>query len=543
MARVTDDPPSAARAGGTTLASPWSPIGVAASTTGPRHALAAPLVAGGIAAAAGLALLLGPASGTDLAAQQARAAFASAHPGAAVDFRWFGGVLPAAYSVVAPYVEAVVGVRLTGVLAAVVGAVLLGRLLTRWAVRRPVWAAAWGALALAANLVSGRTAFALGMTLAIGALVAVPARDRPWWRWSGAVALAALTTLTSPVAALFLGLIALAWAVVRRPVVVLGVAAAVVMAALALLFPEPGRMPDTWAVARPVILACCAVVVLGRGLPVRLAAGVYAAGAAVVFAWPGPIGSNVERLALLFTGLVLLATSWLPRVLLVIAVLVAGQWTARVPLHDMQTSHRLAVERAASQRLVQILAAIGSPQGRIEVVPFADHGEASVVAAAWPLARGWERQVDVLRAAPVYSRGLTAGRFRAWLDANDVQLVALGHHAHDWAAAAELKELQNPPPWLQMVHEDPEWTVWQVQGFEPVVPRPAVDVSLMPDRITFSAPAPGVYPVRVHWSRWLTVSAGACLRRDAEGVAAVVRRAGAVTVSSSYLAPFTGRHC
>jgi len=71
-----------------------------------------------VGAAGALALLLAPATGTDLTAQQARAAFAAAHPGAAVDLRWFGGVLPAAYSVVTPYVEAVLGARLTGLLAA-----------------------------------------------------------------------------------------------------------------------------------------------------------------------------------------------------------------------------------------------------------------------------------------------------------------------------------------------------------------------------------------------------------------------------------------
>jgi len=505
--------------------------------------MAAPAVAGVLAAACGVALLLGPASGTDLAAQRARAAFAALAPGAAVDFRWFGGVLPAAYSVVAPYVEAVVGVRLTGVLAAVIGAVLLARLLVRWRVRRPVWAAAWGALALSANVVSGRTAFAVGTTLAIGALLAVPKEDRPRWRWLGAVALAALTTLTSPVAALFLGLLALAWAITRRPVVVLAVTAAVVMGALALLFPEPGRMPDTWAVARPVILACCAVVLLCRGLPVRLAAGVYGAGAAVVFLWPGPIGSNVERLALLFTGLVLIAASWLPRVLLVLAVLVAAQWTARVPLHDLTTSHRLSVERASATRLVDILHGLGRAQGRIEVVPFADHGESDVVAAAWPLARGWERQVDVLRAAPLYSHRLTPARFRAWLDANDVQLVALGRHTHDWSAANELRVLRTPPPWLQLVHSDPEWTVWQVRDFRPLVSAPAQVTQVTADRLVFAAPTAGSYRVGLHWSRWLTVTSGACIRSDQGRADVVVRRAGTVSVSSSYLAPVSGRHC
>jgi len=516
-------------------------------TPGPSSRAAAPLLAAAIGLAAGLALLLAPASGTDLPAQQARAAFAAAHPGAAVDLRWFGGVLPAAYSVVVPYVEAVLGARLTGVLAAILAAPLLALLLLRWGARRPSWAAAWGALALAANMASGRTAYAVGMLVAIGALLAVPPDQGPQpgaraRRWALALALAALTTLTSPVAALFLALVALAWALVRRPVALLAVAAAVPMGAIALLFTEPGRMPDTWAVARPVLLACLAVAVLCRGVPVRAGAVAYGVGALVVFLAPGPIGSNVERLALLFTGLVLIAASWLPRVLLVVAVAVAAQWTARVPLQDISHAHRLAVERDASQRLVGILAGLGPVAGRVEVVPFADHGEARVVAQAWPLARGWERQVDVVRAAPLYSARLDERGYLGWLQRWNVEYVALGRHTHDWSARAELRILARPPSWLVAVHEDPEWTVWRVQPLRPLVTG-AHPLSVRPDSIRIAADQAGVVTIGVRWSRWLTVTAGACIRPHGDATEVVVRRPGTVTVSSSYLAPFTGRHC
>src|SRR3954470_19465617 len=212
-----DDPVPADRtplveASGMAGAPPWSPMIGSGHAPGRTDLRIAPLIAGLVGFAAGLAMLLAPATGTDLSAQQARAAFAAAHPGAAVDLRWYGGVLPAAYSVTAPYVEAVVGARLAGILAAVVAAPLLAMLLVRWRVRRPVLASVWGALALAANAVSGRTAFALGLLVAICALLAVPAGQARRRRWVPALVLAALTTLTSPVAGLFLGLVALAWA-------------------------------------------------------------------------------------------------------------------------------------------------------------------------------------------------------------------------------------------------------------------------------------------------------------------------------------------
>src|SRR4051794_11563391 len=152
------------------LASRSSPIRARARATAPLSAQYVAILAVCVAAAAGIALLLAAPSGTDLTAPQARATFAGASPGAAVGLEWFGGVLPAAYSVAAPYVEAVLGVRLTAVLAAVAAAPMLGVLLVRWRVRRPRAAAVWGALALVVNAVSGRTAFALGLTVALAAL-------------------------------------------------------------------------------------------------------------------------------------------------------------------------------------------------------------------------------------------------------------------------------------------------------------------------------------------------------------------------------------
>jgi hypothetical protein len=76
-----------------------------------------------------------------------------------------------------------------------------------------------------------------------------------------------------------------------------------------------------------------------------------------------------------------------------------------------------------------------------------------------------------------------------------------------------------------------------------IVSGDAADVSVLADRITFTAPHSGDYRLGVRWSQWLTVSSGACIQRAGPAVNVRVRRAGTVTVSSSYLAPLTGRHC
>jgi hypothetical protein len=354
---------------------------------------------------------------------------------------------------------------------------------------------------------------------------------------------AVLTTLISPVAALFLGLVAVAWAIRRRALLVLAAGAAVPLGLIGLLFREPGAMPFTWPVARPLLLGCLAVLLLCRATPLRLGAALYGLAVVVLFLAPGPVGSNIERLGLLFTGVALVADAALPVPLLVVAVLVTGQWTARDPWSDLGNSSAVATEAAASLRLVTILDGLGPLTGRVEVVPFLEHGEADVVAAHALLARGWERQLDTVRAAPLYRRTLTPEQYVAWLRGHSVQLVALGRHRHDWSARSELRLLGAGVSGLQVVHADGEWTVWAVDASPPVVTGAGRAVHLGPADVVLSADGSGPVHVDVRWSRWLTVSAGACIRPAAGGTEVRPRHAGAFTLSSSYLAPLTGHHC
>jgi hypothetical protein len=64
-------------------------------------------------------------SGGDLAAQDAWAGFARAHPGSAYNLAWYGGMHPASYSVISPFVMAGLGVRATMVVTSTVAAALL----------------------------------------------------------------------------------------------------------------------------------------------------------------------------------------------------------------------------------------------------------------------------------------------------------------------------------------------------------------------------------------------------------------------------------
>ena len=78
------------------------------------------------------------------------------------------------------------------------------------------------------------------------------------------------------------------------------------------------------------------------------------------------------------------------------------------------------------------------PLGRVEVVPTALHWEAVYVALRFPLARGWERQLDTANNPIFYDPGrLTPRSYRAWLLDNGVRFVALSDARLDYAAYGE----------------------------------------------------------------------------------------------------------
>src|SRR4249919_3574042 len=70
-------------------------------------------------------------TGGDLAAQDAWTGFALAHPTSAYDFAWYGGMHPASYSLISPYVMSALGVRATMVVVGTVSAVLVMVILRR----------------------------------------------------------------------------------------------------------------------------------------------------------------------------------------------------------------------------------------------------------------------------------------------------------------------------------------------------------------------------------------------------------------------------
>lgn len=481
-------------------------------------------------------------SGGDLAAQDAWTGFALAHPASAYDFAWYGGMHPASYSLISPYVMGVVGVRATMLVVGTVSAALVTVLLARLTAGvSPVWAGSYAAVALTGNAVSGRVTFGLGVALGLGALAVVFA----WRRGEhGAVVLVArggltcllagLATAASPVAGLFLGLVAAAlWLRGRRrAALALGALPVAVVLGTAALFPFFGVQPFSWrAAVGPLLVAAAGWTLVPRGWRVvRLCSLVYAGATLLVWVVPTPIGTNVTRLSLLFGGVMLVAAAsgawWtssaarrvgrpLGRVLLGIAIVGATGWQVSTVQNDVAGASSAASLDGDVMALVNELEARGAGLGRVEVVPSKSHREASALAAYVNLARGWNRQADVGRNPLFYDdRELTAARYRRWLGGLAVRFVVLPASQVDYAGLRESGLIRAGLPYLHRVWSDRSWTLYEVARPTSMVSSPATLQGWDAAGATVTMPVAGTAVLRVAWSPWLSIVDGAGDRLD-----------------------------
>lgn len=489
-------------------------------------------------------------SGGDIAAQDAWAEFARAHPGSAYNLGWYGGMHPVSYSVLSPYVMAVIGVRLSMAAAGTLSAGLLAWLIVKTRPAGQRWLPAmYATIALIGNAVSGRVTFALGAVVALVAVCTVfawPERwtGRPWTRpVRGVVAAtaAALATAMSPVAGLFLGLVAgVTWLGGRRAAgYALALPPVAVVALSIWLFPFDGEQPMHWYSAiLPVAIGVAIVILVPESWrTVRIGGATYVA--AVLLAWlvATPVGTNISRLGLLFGGVVLVAAwgtdrgvSWVGRrhgrraalVLMVMALITSTAWQIGTAARDAATSAPPTAWSADITPLLAQLDARDAELGRVEVVPTRSHREAAAIAPNVPLARGWNRQADATRNPIFYAdTPLTAAAYKKWLHHWAVHYVVLTKAQPDPAAVEEAALVAGGLPYLDRVWSDANWTLYAVRHPTPLVSPPARVIAYDAAELTISTPRAGRIVVRVADSPWLSLvdaegsslpsDAGACL--------------------------------
>ncbi|MEV0524968.1 hypothetical protein AB0I66_16215 [Streptomyces sp. NPDC050439] len=477
--------------------------------------------------------------GGDLAAQEAWARFASEHGAAAYGLFWYGGMHTANYSLISPYLMAAVGVKTVTVVSGVAGAWLVAALVERTGMRRPLWPAVLASLAVWCNVASGRTTFALGIAFGFAACL-VLVRER---RVGAAVVCAALATMSSPVAGLFLVVAGAAYFLVRDwgraaalmvpPVLVVGITTA--------LFPFSGEhlMPFD-RIFPPVLFSLALIVAAPREWRVlRWGAAVYAAGTVLTYLIPSPIGTNVERLAELLAPAALLGALLMPglararRVVLTVALILSSAWVGQKTADDLTVSTAVPKWAADTDGVVRELERLGADRGRVEVVPARNHREATALAPYVNMARGWNRQLDIERGRLFYDGSFSATTYRAWLDKWAVGYVVLPSGKPDGFAEDEAALVASGPKWLEPVWRDAHWRVFRVKNAVPMVSKPAAVVKSTGSAMVVRVPTRGPVTLRLVYSPWLRAE-GACLERHGEFTRLTVSAPGTYTISSGY---------
>jgi hypothetical protein len=523
----------------------WRRHGMRATSTGRSirsHMLALYRRSPGIVAAGSIAVLfagaylLAPPMGRDFSAQLAHAQLAESHWPELLDLRWYSGFDPLGYSVLSPPVMALLGVRLTTALAYVASVVLFAALLKRTAVRRQVAGAIVGAVCLTGNLVVTRTTFALGLVVALGALLALVSGRRRL-----TFGLSVLAPLASPVAGLFLGVAggALFLSGRRRDGAALAVSAMVPTIAVSFAFGNGGYQTFAGKEALMSLLACLAVTGLcWRRQVIRWGGLLSAALVGAAYLVPTPVGTTASRLPELFAAPIIVAVAAIPLVALIAATASSVLLLPPVSITEVQERGDPALSPQFYAPLLDQLAARRAA-GPIEVVPTQRRGEAAFVAAAVPIAKGWSRPADTGRNAIFYDGTLNADTYRKWLDDNAISYVAISQGPYDWSAPDEVALVRRGLPYLQAVWSDQSWTLYAVTNPRPLISPPGQVIARDAVSLTVSLPEPGAYGVRVRWSRYLTASNG-CMRPTGDGWSTiVVEHPGTAEIDGS-LAP---RHC
>lgn len=497
-----------------------------------------------LAAVLGLLYLIAGRMGGDLSAQMAHADFAAAHPFAVLDFRWFGGTLPFGYSLWTPPVMAVLGVRVTGVLATVAAVALFAELLRRVDAPRQRLASVAAAITFTASLAEGRVTFACALAVGLAAMVVLAGSAET--KWAGRrrrLAVAALFSVVagaaSPVVALYLLVAAAAALIQHRQSVVCALGAAVLpLLVTSVIFGEAGRQVFSANDALRALLATALVLALTPRRHRLLRTGVALALAMVMLAWllPTPVGSNSARLSVLFAVPVTAAYAQFKRPGAGMCVVLVALVQPPIVFGTLTGAGRPVTKAAYFAPLTAELEQRGPLTGRVEVPELTGHFDAGYLARTVPLSRGWLRQLDTRLNDDVFYRDLpTAQTYREFLDRTATQYVAVADARPTFYGRRERTLIDAGLPYLQTVWRNEHWTLYAVDRSLPIVAAPGTLVAYDAARIEVRAPRGTDIAVRIRWLRWLSVtgSPGACLRRDDAAVVLHTTRAGVYTISST----------
>jgi hypothetical protein len=469
----------------------------------PRQIARVPLstaIATLVAAANAVAFLLLPPGVNDLWAARARASAVSHGVGLTYWFAWFGGgSTPGNYSVLTPYLSAVLTAEVVGALSAVAITIVTARAVRGTA--HPVAATAVATLAAGVNLWSGRVPFLLGSALAVSAIIAVRGQ-RP----VVAAGLTVLSILASPVSPAFLALALVAVFITLpsyRVVAATTIATVVVgFGLVALAFGTPGPQPFSAVLCLEALLAMGLLLFAKPPELVRTVLWLSMITALVLFLIPNGMGSNFGRMVWFCLPVLVVATSRrhvLTALVLIAPVVLSG---ANLTVSDLRQSGDPTSNTQYYRPLADELDRIsGLTNFRVEVVSQKAQAAYDALLEHSMLARGWETQEDTALNRTVLSPSLDPAAYKIWLDNNAVGYVALPRAKPE--SFPEYKLVAGGISYLHQVWTSDDWTLYRVANPTPIIAPPQTVLSYSQSKLVIRSTCACTFTVRIRYSRYL----------------------------------------
>jgi hypothetical protein len=482
----------------------------------------------------------------DFAAQATRAAVFNRLGSVSWWPGWYGGMELPTYSVLAPALMATIGVATTGAIASAI-CMWVGHRLLRGSARPRAASVVFAATVLV-NLFGGRITFLVGLAAAMLAVYSLVHRH-PWLAGLATI----VSVLGSPLAGLFTGIVAAAVLVsdrTRRPqALVVGAATGVSLGALALLFRSPGVMGSPPAQILFALLGLVLVVIACREPTIRAGAVIVAVGLLVCLVVPNSVGLNLTRMVWLLAAPLIVGYGHRPDKHVVALTGLALVFPAVDVTWQLAEADSPSASASYYQPLLaQLQQRLGSADRigqRVEVVEPQTKGAARYVGETTPVARGWERQADVVDNPIFYDDGaLNATSYRQWLDQLAVAYVAVPSTRLDFASVDEAKLIATGLPYLQLVWSNSDWKLYRVDHPAPLVSGARV-VSMSGNQLRMQVSRPGLVPIQIRWSSHLVVLDGAkpvslgvrahgCLSENGQWTLLHARRAGTFVLTSDF---------
>lgn len=412
-------------------------------------------------------------------------------------FGWFGGgSTPGNYSVLTPYLAAVVSaIGLAAIAAAATAPVA-------WLLVRDTSHAVAGlwivVLTAGLNMWSGRVPFALGCLMAVIAAVFVQ-RRRSWW----AAVFALLTVASSPVSGAFLAMILFALFLARpdwRRTALLAIAPiGAAMVGVAVLFGQPG--PESFTLLQLVQLLAASGLLLVAATPdwLRITVWLTVITAPVVFLVPNGLGDNLLRLVAYCLPALVVASSQHGVRRALLGVSVALLLSTKQSVGDVFD----AAEPTASPRYyTSLIHELGRLHDqlrgcRLEVVDDGTHTASYALLDHAMLARGYEYQEDNALNAVLATPGLDGVEYKVWLDNNAVCYVAIASRYRRKITPEFRLVSQHRPAYLHPVWHDRSWTVYRVADATAIVSPPVQVVRFSQSTLVLRVPCSCTFGVRV----------------------------------------------